>query len=63
MNLACVPKQTKLATSVAEFLSERLTDQTIWKISYRTLEQGYDLAIDHPDHWRDLLAPQLPAIE
>jgi hypothetical protein len=53
-------KQTKLASTVAEFLSARLTDETIWKISYRTLEQGYELAIDHPEHWQDLLAPQLP---
>ena len=32
----------------------------MWKISYRTLRAGYDLAVDHPDDWRDLLAPKMP---
>jgi hypothetical protein len=46
--------------AVAEFLAERLTDKSVWKISYRTLRAGYDLAVDHPDDWRDLLAPKIP---
>ena len=45
---------------MAKFLCERLTDKTVSKISFRTLRAGYDLAVDHPDDWRDLLAPKMP---
>ena len=48
------------AALVAKFLAERLTDKSVWKTSYRTLRAGYDLAIDHPDDWPDLLAPKIP---
>lgn len=54
-------KDTKIATEVAQFLAERLTDQTVGKISYRTLHMGYELAKDHPESWRDLLLPTIPS--
>ena len=30
------------------------------RISYRTLEKGYDLAKDHPENWQDLLIHDIP---
>jgi hypothetical protein len=55
-------ENTKVATTVAKFLAERLTsEEMVWKISYRMLEMGYALAKDHPDDWQELLAPQFPA--
>jgi hypothetical protein len=48
------------ATMVAEFLADHLTDETVAKISYRTLEKGYELAQDHPDCWKDLLLLDMP---
>lgn len=54
-------KEIKVATTVAEFLAERITDDSVAKISYRTLEKGYELAMDHPDNWKDLLIHEIPA--
>lgn len=50
----------KVATTIAEYLAERLTNESVWRISFRSLKMGYDLAKDHPDDWRDLLAPKVP---
>lgn len=55
--------ETKIAKKVVALLSEHITDKTISKISYRTLEHGYELALHHPDDWEALLSPQLPKIE
>ena len=52
-------EDTKVATMVARFLVDRLNDETVSKISYRTLEKGYDLAKDHPN-WKDLLIHDIP---
>lgn len=51
---------SRAATMVAQFLVERLNEETVSKISYRTLEKGYDLAKDHPENWRDLLIHDIP---
>lgn len=50
----------KVASSVAEFLIERLNEATLPGMSFRTLKKGYRLAVSHPSSWRDLLAPTLP---
>jgi hypothetical protein len=50
----------KIALEVTEFLSERLTEGTLSKISFRTLKKGYRLAERHPDCWRELFADTLP---
>ncbi len=52
----------KTSALVAEFLAERLNDESVWRISYRMLRMGYDLAKDHPEDWRDLLAPKVPVV-
>jgi hypothetical protein len=52
---------TEIARTVAQFLAEQMTDDMVSKISYRTLEMGYDLAKDHPDDWESLLAPKIPS--
>lgn len=54
-------EDTDVAIEVAEFLCERVTEDTVSKISYRTLEKGYALAKDHPESWQDLLSPEIPA--
>lgn len=51
---------TKLATVVARFLADRINEDSVSKISYRTLEKGYDLAKDHPKNWKDLLIHDIP---
>ena len=56
-------EDTKIAKAVAEFLVERLNDSSVWKISYRMLQIGYELAKDHPQDWQDLLAPKIPQAE
>lgn len=48
------------ARVVAQFLAEQMAEDMVSKISYRTLEMGYDLAKDHPDDWQSLLAPKIP---
>lgn len=53
-------KDSKIAGLVAEFLSERLSEKTVNRISYRTLQMGYELAKDHPDSWQELLIPTIP---
>jgi DNA polymerase III delta prime subunit len=53
-------ENTHVAKNVAEFLVERLTDGMVSKISYRTLQMGYELAKDHPDNWQELLLPTIP---
>ncbi len=53
--------KTKIAESVSAFLIERLNENTLPKISYRTLKNGYRLAEYQPKSWEDLLAPMLPA--
>ena len=54
-------KNTATAEVVAQFLSERLNDKLVSRISYRTLQMGYELAKDHPDSWKDLLLPAIPS--
>jgi DNA polymerase III delta prime subunit len=54
-------KNTKVAVAVSEFLAQRLTEQSVGKISYRTLHMGYELAKDHPENWQDLLMPAIPS--
>jgi len=54
-------KNTSTAEVVAQFLSERLNDKLVNRISYRTLQMGYELAKDHPDSWKDLLLPTIPS--
>jgi hypothetical protein len=51
---------TKVAGKVAQFLIERITDDSVSSISYRTLEKGYELAIGHPYNWKDLLIHEIP---
>ena len=53
-------KDSDTAAVVARFLVSRLNDNSVGKISYRTLEKGYDLAIDHPENWKDLLIHEIP---
>jgi hypothetical protein len=50
----------KTAKEVAAFLGAYLTEESVWQISFRLLENAYDLALDHPNSWRDLILPQLP---
>ncbi len=52
--------ETAVATAVAKFLAESITDEYVPKVSFRTLELGYDLAKDHPDDWPSLIAPHIP---
>lgn len=51
---------TKLATKVAEFLVEQITEESLSQISFRTLKKGYRLAEVHPDSWAELFADTLP---
>ena len=53
-------KSTKTASLVAEYLTERITDASLSKISYRTLMRAYRLAEINPDSWRTLVAPLIP---
>jgi hypothetical protein len=50
----------KTALEVAQFLCERLTDETVGVINFRMLGKGYDLAKTHPRDWQKLLIPLLP---
>ena len=52
--------KTKLATKVAGFLVEHISEASLPQISFRTLKMGYRLAEVHPDSWRELFADTLP---
>ena len=47
------------AKEVAEFLCERLSPGTLPRISYRTLDKGYDLATHSPSDWKRLFLKTL----
>lgn len=46
---------TATAKSIAQFLSARVTTNSVGKISYRTLQMGYELAQHNVDQWQNLL--------
>lgn len=52
-------RNTGLATEVAEFLCEHLTDSNLPDISYRTHHIGYDAAEKKPGKWRELLGSMI----
>lgn len=52
--------KSKLATEVAEFLLNQITESTLPQISFRTLKMGYRLAEVHPDSWQELFLDSLP---
>lgn len=52
--------KTKLATEVAEFLIDRISEDSLSQISFRTLKKGYRLAEVHPESWTELFADTLP---
>ena len=51
---------SEIAVPVAHFLINRLTENTLSQMSFRTLMKGYELAEFHPDCWQELLAGILP---
>lgn len=51
---------TEISIPVANFLIDRLTENTLSQMSFRTLMKGYELAEFHPDCWQELLAGILP---
>ena len=53
-------ESTELAAQVADFLAERLTEESLPQVSFRTLKKGYRLAECHPDAWEELFADSLP---
>lgn len=46
---------TAQAKTVAQFICGLISDRTLPQISYRTLEQGYELAEHNPADWQHLL--------
>ncbi len=53
-------KNTDLAKEVAALLIKYLNEDTVNKISYRTLATGYRIAEINPENWQELLATTLP---
>ena len=49
-----------ISLMVAQFLIDRLTENTLSQMSFRTLMKGYELAEFHPDCWQELLSGILP---
>ena len=44
-----------VAKEAVEWVCERLSPATLASVSYRTLENAYELAIHNPVNWRDLI--------
>ena len=51
---------TTLAKEVAALLIKYLNEDTVNKISYRTLATGYRIAEVNPENWQELLSTTLP---
>lgn len=52
--------KSKIATEVAEFLVEQISEASLPEVSFRTLRKGYRLAAVHPDSWRELFSDTIP---
>lgn len=52
--------QQAVAQAVAHFLVDDATLADMTKLNLRTLKMGYDLALTHPDSWRELFVHLLP---
>ncbi len=55
-------KDMSKSKSVAGLLSERLTQNSLEQISYRTLRMGYELAVHNPDSWQSLLSGMIKIV-
>ena len=53
-------KDTKISMDVAKFLIEKLNEDNLSQVSYRTLKKGYSLATTHKDSWKDLFTDIVP---
>jgi len=52
--------KSELALDVARYLVDNSTRADLTKLNLRTLKMGYDLAVTHPDAWRELFVYLLP---
>ena len=50
----------KQATGVAEFLVDKRNGIELTQVNLRTVKLGYDLAMTHPESWRELFMKLLP---
>lgn len=49
-----------LSNKVADFLIEKMNEDNLQEISFRTLRKGYRLAERHPEYWEELFNELIP---
>jgi hypothetical protein len=52
--------RSDISTAVAQFLVERLSENNLSHMSFRTLKKGYRLAEVHEESWEELFADTIP---